>query len=46
MAKESPIINDFWDLEIIPNGAKIVGCKGPTIQNVTLKGICKYEDFV
>ena len=43
MAKESLITNDVWDSEIIPNGAKTVGCKRSTRQNVTPKGICKDE---
>ena len=43
MGKESLITNDVWDSEIIPNGAKTVGCKRSTRQNVTPKGICKDE---
>jgi predicted peroxiredoxin len=31
--------NEVWETEAIPNGAKIVGCKGSTRRNVTLKGI-------
>jgi hypothetical protein len=38
---KSMITNEVWDLEVIPNGEKIVGCKGSTRQNVTPKGICK-----
>jgi hypothetical protein len=38
---KSMITNDVWDLEVIPNGAKIVGCKGSKRWNVTPKEICK-----
>ena len=33
--------NDIWDLEEIPNGAKIVGCEGSIRQNLTPKGTWK-----
>ena len=29
---------DAWDSEVIPNGAKIVGCNGSTSHDVTPKG--------
>ena len=38
-AMKSMKINGVWDLEIIPKGAKTVGCNGSTKQNLTLKGI-------
>jgi hypothetical protein len=31
--------NKVWETEAVPNGAKIVGCKGSTRWNVTPKGI-------
>ena len=33
--------NDVWDLEVIPNGAKTVGCYQVYRQNVTPKGMQK-----
>jgi hypothetical protein len=30
--------NEVWETEAVTNGAKTVGCKGSTRQNVTPKG--------
>jgi hypothetical protein len=30
--------NEVWEIEAVPNEAKIVGCKGFTKRNVTPKG--------